>query len=133
MTLNISPEISEYKKENGKLDSVPDNQHKQWRANNFSLSIPGLDCRSVTKIEGMVVKQTFVENPQSEKGKPNSSSPVLDISNLVFYVPESDAASFFAWHEDFVIKGNNTEDQEKMECLHSRMDQVKAKFPLLVY
>ncbi|MCC6536071.1 MAG: hypothetical protein IT162_00875 [Bryobacterales bacterium] len=37
----------------------------------------------------------------------------LEMPNLLTQTPEASAKPLYDWYEDFVIKGNNTEDREK--------------------
>ncbi len=63
----------------------PTSQQK-WLPSNFRLTLAGLDCTRVNKIDAITVKQQIVENPVGESRD---------------------------WHADFVINGNNGQDNEK--------------------
>src|SRR4029077_18625033 len=39
--------------------------------------------------------------------------PRFQASNLVVTLPEQDAMSFYKWHEDFAIKGNNVGNERE--------------------
>jgi hypothetical protein len=80
---------------------------KKWLASNFRLTIDGLDCSFVNKLDALVIKQEVA-------GKEPTN---IEFPNLVFTVAESHAESIYQWHEDFVIKGNNGQENEKTGTL----------------
>jgi phage tail-like protein len=98
LTLKITPELVRSEKTGGKLANGSDNP-KKWLASNFQLQIDGLDCTRVNSLSSFTVT------------RPNSAK--IDFPNLGITLPESQATTWIAWHEDFVIKGNNGESQEK--------------------
>src|SRR5205085_9115636 len=67
----------------------PLSKQKMWLPSNFRLRIDGLEepCTRVNKVEAIVVRQ-------------GGSTP-----NLVITLPESHAALFHKWHEEFVLRG----------------------------
>jgi hypothetical protein len=79
---------------------------KKWTPANFKLVIPGLDCANVNKIAELVLKRKVIEG-----------EPELEIPNLVVTLSESSAETWYAWHEDFVVKGNCGEEKEKSGTL----------------
>jgi hypothetical protein len=60
------------------------------------------------------VKQTAVDREPSH----------LEVPNLVVTLPEADAESFFAWHEDFVINGIGAEKDGSLEYLAPSLGQT---------
>lgn len=92
-------------------------QTKIWQPANFSLTIPGLDCAKVAHIDSFTVKQTIIEHAIGETRDYEKQSFVIEFPNLRVIFPESSISSWSDWFENFVIKGNNTDDQEKTGVL----------------
>ncbi len=114
MTVKFAPEYTRVKVNSGAaIGTFKDDVQKKWLPSNFRLKIDGLDCTRVNKIEALTVKQKVVDNPVGELRDYEKEPSHLDIPNLVVTLSESHAKSFYDWHEDFVIKGNNGDDKEK--------------------
>jgi hypothetical protein len=129
MTVKIAPEVTRRVKGSGQavLTCGGAKAQKKWLASNFRLTIDGLDCTKVTKVEDLTIKQKVVENPVGEERDPGRDQRRIEFPNLVVTLPESAAQSFFDWHEDFVIKGNSTSEDEKngkLEYLSPNLSEV---------
>jgi tail tube protein gp19 len=81
-------------------------QKKQWLRSNFRLTIDGLDCTRVNRIESLVVRQAVEESPVGEQRISTQQPSAIDIGDLVLTLPESHAQDWYAWHHDFVVQGN---------------------------
>jgi hypothetical protein len=115
MTVKLAPEVTRRVKGSGQT-VVPCGGakiQKRWLASNFRLTIDGLDCTKVSKVESLTIKQKVTENPVGEQRDPGSERRRIEFPNLVVTLPESAAQSFFDWHEEFVIEGNNGSEAEK--------------------
>ncbi len=80
---------------------------RPWRVCDYRLKIGGLEaaCGRVGRIGALALRRT-------------PGSPLqVEAPDLVATLAESDADPFFAWHEDFVVKGRNTQDREKTGTL----------------
>jgi hypothetical protein len=75
----------------------------------FRLSIPGLDCSKVSKIDALAIRQIL---PPSSPGLKREAGK-LDFPNVALYVAEAQAGTFYAWFQDMVIKGNTGDNFEK--------------------
>jgi hypothetical protein len=77
-----------------------------WLANQYALTISGVEeaTSHVVRIEPLLVR---------------TAATNADISNLVIYVPSSQAEPLYAWHDDFVIKGNGKEKTGTLTYLGS--------------
>jgi phage tail-like protein len=109
--------------------SIDAKTQKKWTPANFRLRIDGLEdsCTRVNKIEAITLKQKVVENPVGELRDYEKEPAVLEVPNLVVTFPESHSKPFYDWHENFVIKGNNGDDQEKggtLEFLTPNLSEV---------
>jgi phage tail-like protein len=98
---------------------------KKWLPANFRLKIDGLDCTAVNKIESLVLKQKLVEHAVGQLRDYEHEPAYLEIPNLVITLAESHSKEFYEWHEDFVIKGNNGQDNEKKGTLEFLTPNLK--------
>ena len=120
LTVKISPELTHMKKGSGKLQVAPTPAAKQWFTCNFHLTIPGMDCSGVSKIEALTIKQTITASTVGQQRIIQQQPSSIDFPNLVVTLSEARAQNFFDWHEDFVINGHSTADKLKqatLECL----------------
>jgi len=118
MSIKVTPEYTRVTTSTGGPSvagkySVGKMEQKKWLPANFRLKIDGVDCTKVNKIEALVVKQKVVENAVGELRDAEKEPAHLEIPNLVVTMSESHAKEYYDWHEDFVIKGNNSDDKEK--------------------
>jgi phage tail-like protein len=94
---------------------------KKWLPSNFRLRFTDTAFEQalmkVNKIEALVVKQKVVENAVGEQRDYQQEPASVEIPNLVITLAESHADEFYRWHESFVIKGINGQDQEKQGIL----------------
>ena len=90
--------------------------NKAWLPGNFRLTIPGLDCTKVSKIDAFTIKQKASDalgqtrDFSKEPGK-------LEFPNLCLYVAEASAGTFYTWFQDMVMKGNSGEQNERIGTL----------------
>jgi len=117
MTIKFQPEITRKIMGGGGKIKFPQsaNIQKQWLPSNFRLRIDGLDdpCKKVNKIEALTIKQKVTENAVGELIDYEKCPGSVEVPNLVITFSEDVAKPFYDWHEDFVIKGHNTEDKER--------------------
>ena len=115
LTVKFAPEITRTSKPGGKSDygKYARNEQKVFVPANFKLEIPGLDCSKVNKIESFTITQTTVTDDIGEARDYQREPGKLEFPNLKITLAESTAPSWLAWHEDFVVKGNNDETCEK--------------------
>ena len=93
--------------------SAPATKQKLWLTSNFKLQIDGIDATKVSKIEAFSVKQQFVES-EVGPGRIGGKEPgKLEFPDLKITLAQSSIATWAAWFDDFVIKGNNGADKEK--------------------
>ncbi|HTP20840.1 MAG TPA: phage tail protein [Solirubrobacteraceae bacterium] len=90
---------------------------KKWLPSNFRLSIGGLDCTKVSKIEGMPVGLKVPQSAGGEIRDYANDLAHLEIPDLVVALAETGATTWEQWYEDFVINGNNGADKEKSGTL----------------
>jgi hypothetical protein len=115
LTVKFAPEYTRTSKPEGKGDygKYGKNEQKVFLPANFKLEIPGLDCSKVNKIESFTVRQTAVTDDIGDARDYTREPGKMEFPNLKITLAESTAQSWLAWHEDFVVKGNNDETCEK--------------------
>jgi hypothetical protein len=116
MTVKFAPETTQRQKPSGETLKACGSgaAQKKWLAANFRFSVDGLDCKKVNRVEGFTLTQTAAQGEH----------PRLEVPDLVVTLPEADAESFFAWHEDFVINGNAVERDGTLEYLAPNLGQT---------
>ncbi len=92
---------------------------KAWMPGNFRLSIAGIDCSRVSKVEAFGVKLAAQQQGPGMNAKDTTAkaSGPVEFSNLTMYVEESHAAGFYGWYQEMVIKGNSTDAAERQGSL----------------
>ena len=95
------------------MTAVKTTAQKQFVASNFRLEIDGLDCTKVSKIDSFTVKQSVQTDDIGDKRDYQKEPGKLEFPNLRITIAEAAAKTWIEWHEDFVIKGNCGDDQEK--------------------
>ena len=82
---------------------------------NFALAVDGLETSSVNRIEALTIKRspTALAGDVRSTGTGLPSSATTEYSNLVVSVSESHATTWHAWFDDFIVKGNSFDTQEK--------------------
>jgi hypothetical protein len=133
MTLKFKPETTRKQLAQGgkvtgsfKIDSK---KQKQWLPSNFRLKIDGMDepCSRVNKIEALTIKQKVTEEAVGEIRDYQQLPTSVEVPNLVVTMSESHADAIYNWHDDFVVKGNCSEGNEKhgmLEYLTPNLQEV---------
>ncbi len=118
LTLKFSPEYPRPGKPSGttKPDAMAEKQ-KMFLPANFRLEIAGLNCKTVSRIESFTVKQRAVRDDIGDARDQKKEPGKLEFPNLKITLAEKGAEAWLAWHEDFVVKGNNNQDKEKSGSL----------------
>jgi hypothetical protein len=115
LAVKITPEFTQRSSGSGAKQgaSVTKGTQKQWRQSNFRLTIDGLDCTRVSRIESLAVRQAVVEDAVGELRDYLKQPYAVDVGDLVVTLPESHAQDWYAWHHDFVVQGNSSPPFEK--------------------
>lgn len=101
--IKIAPESVNRRKGNNVVKTLQSKSTKRVVASNFRLKIDGLDdaTKRTSKIDA--IRATHGDEAGTLK----------DIWKFSFTTSEADADKLFEWHDDFVIKGNNTTNNER--------------------
>jgi phage tail-like protein len=117
LTVKFSPESIRMVKPSDKSLAAefgsPKGEQKMFLPCNFRLEIDGINCAKVSRIEPLTVKQTAVTDDVGDARDRMKEPGKLEFPNLKITISEAEAQPFLDWHENFVIKGNNDQSQEK--------------------
>lgn len=120
LTLKFAPEFIRNRKGDGStVEASVDSRQKMFHPANFVLSIDGLEkpASRVSKIDAISIKQTSIEEDVGDSDDDFKEPGHVEFPNLKITVSEAAADDLYAWHEDFVINGNNDETKEKSGSL----------------
>jgi hypothetical protein len=113
LRLTMTPELTRRLGGSGsKLKTPASKAQKGWLASNFRLAIGNLDASRVVRIDPIDVRISRPELAVGERRMRHGASARVDVSNLVVILAEASADTWWAWHEDFLINGNNGADRE---------------------
>ena len=114
MTIKFAPEYTRTAK-GGQVQPPPGAGIKQkaWLCSNFKLTIGGLDCTRVNKIDAIVIKQIVQNDMVGITRDPVKVPSHVEIPNLAFTTSVMGDDDLIAWHEDFVINGRSIAANEK--------------------
>jgi len=108
LTLKITPEYTRMASSTGKASSFGIAKVARLLPSNFRLSIDGLDCTGVSKIDAILVTQESSPSQIGEQRDSEKQPGVLEISNLAITVADDDQNGFSDWFDQFVIKGDSS-------------------------
>jgi hypothetical protein len=80
---------------------------------NFSLTIPGLETKRVSRIEPLSISTKLTPDQIGVVRETTTQPGKLGWGFLTVTFSAADAPSWMAWRDDFLIKGNNTSAAEK--------------------
>jgi hypothetical protein len=84
------------------------------------------------KIEPITIKVTTPAG-LGEKRDSEFARATIDVGNLVINVPDAFLAPVYAWHEDFVVRGNSGPDRERVGVLEYRSADGKSLLTLNLF
>lgn len=129
LTVKFAPEYTRDQKASGNVRGNLGTKQKSWNPANFRLSIDGVDCSKVAKVDSFTVKHTYPpaviggdRNHGLEPGK-------IEFPNLKVTLPESSAETWSDWFQKFVVQGVNDQNSEKsgtLELLSTDLRTVLA-------
>lgn len=126
LTVKWAPEFTRLAKSSGKL-AITNTKQKQWLPSNFRLQIDGLDCSRVTKIDAFTVKQKIIESATGEGRDFNLEPSTVEFPNLMVTLKQSGAQTWYDWMDDFLVKGNSLDENEKSGSLHFLTQDLKQE------
>lgn len=134
MTIKFAPEYTRYTGGTAKALPSPGQKAIGLNAANFRLAISGLEQATprVMRIEAMAVKQKVVEQAVGQARDYQKQPVGMEFPNLVLTLPEVHAGPFYAWYEDFVIKGQSSQDRERNGTIELLAPNLKDA-PVTIY
>jgi len=126
LTLKFASERINAKKSSGSTITKPAKE-KQFVSANFRLEIAGLDCTRVSRIESFTVKRSTFTVTSGGDGIPHLLPGRLDIPNLDITLSEAGAQDWLSWADDFIVKGNNGNTNEKNGSLTLLAPNLKTE------
>jgi hypothetical protein len=88
-----------------------------WKPTGFRLSIAGIDCSKVSKVESFSVKLATQQGSGLNAKDAARVPGRVEFSNLTLHVSEAGAAGFYGWYQEMVIKGNSSDAAERQGSL----------------
>ena len=114
LTIKIAPDRITRKKPSGATTSAPSPaKQKKWLQSNFRFTLGDLPTQRINKIDAITVKQTAVTDDLGDARDYLKEPGKLEFPNVTITFAAADAPAWEAWHEDFVVNGNNEEGKEK--------------------
>ncbi|HTO96111.1 MAG TPA: hypothetical protein VMK66_03620 [Myxococcales bacterium] len=132
LRVKFSPELIRTKKGSGK-GTATKSTVKPFLPNNFKLTIDGLDCTKVNKIESFTIKQQISDDIVGEARDYHKVPSGLEFPNLKISFAQTTAQPWLDWFEDFVIKGNSSEEKEKNGTLTFLAPNLKDELGTIVF
>jgi hypothetical protein len=112
--LTLSPESTVVSSPGGTYKGTAQSKStKKWQASNFRLSIKGLDTTKVSAVDAIDVVIPRAPDRFCE----NCSKPKINYPDLEITVSEASSATWFAWHQSFVLAGQHDDADEKSGTL----------------
>jgi hypothetical protein len=114
LKVTISPETVRESAGSGKITVTgTKTPQRGWLASNFRFEMSGLDGSRVNRIASFTVGQKVVDNPVGEQRAYEKEVGGMVFPDLNISLAAVNSESWANWHQDFVIKGNNGDAQEK--------------------
>lgn len=120
LTLRISPVSTRWTGGSGQvIQSVKATASAPALSGIFRFNVQGLEpaCTRIMKIEPLQATRQIIQTLTGVSGPTVKTGSSLDYNNIAITLPENDGAYFYQWFDDFVLKGNNGQAQERAGLL----------------
>jgi phage tail-like protein len=135
LTVKLSPELVRVKKGDGKVaGTIGKNEQKLFLPANFRVTIDGLDCTKVARVDALTVKQQTVADDIGDARDSMREPGTIEFPNLKVALAAAGAETWRTWFADFVLDGKNGAENEKngkIELLSPNRQTVLATITLL--
>lgn len=130
LTLKFAPEYTRRTKASGRVaGDFGRAEQKAWLPSNFRLTIDGLDCTRVVRIESFTVKAIQPREAAGQERDYHLEPGRVEFPHLKITMPAAGSQTWQDWFESFVIKGVNASQNEKsgtLEFLSPNRKEVLA-------
>ena len=129
LRLTFLPELTRRQEATGAVTIPSPGKAKLWVTSNFRLSAPGLDTARISKTTGIGITMKPFESAVGQRRDYLKEPGPLEVTDFTLTLPIGNADTFYAWLQDFVVKGNSGEGQEKelkLELLDSALQSTLA-------
>lgn len=134
MTIKFRAESTSLKPGTGNLAGGVAAKQKAWLPSNFRIRIGDLPCGRVSKIEALAIKQQVTEYREGDDNTIRLLPGQLEYPNLVLSFSAMDSSAWQAFFDDFVLNGNNGDDDEldgTLDLMGSDLKSVLARLHFL--
>lgn len=111
----------------GVVAAGPAAKAKAPMTSNFRMTIPGLNLQRLLRIGEISVRYRAVANPRGDARDFEKTPGTVDVSNLIFELPEVDAAQLYGWYQGFV-KGGGQDKDKKTATIELLSQDMKRTF-----
>jgi hypothetical protein len=115
--LTLTPEATFSSTPGGTYKGSTAAKIKKWNPSNFRFSIKGLDTTRVSSVDAIDISIPRTGRPDASCEICNPVIPQINFPSIAFVGAESFAATWFAWHQSFVLAGQHNDADEKSGTL----------------
>ena len=115
ITVKLSPEYTNAKPGSRAQasGSLATRTQSTWLPSNFRFEMTGLDGTKVNKIDAFTIRQLVSEQPVGEQRDYQREPGRIEFPDLKITLAAPSASTWTAWHQDFLVKGNSGQAQER--------------------
>ena len=130
LALTFTPETMVMASKSGKVGvEPPTKKPSTFLLSNFRLTIDGLDCKRVSRIDPLTVTQKVTIQGAGAARDFHMEPGSLDVPMLKFYLPAGHAQPFKDYFKHFVLEGHDGDSDEKsgkLELISPNLTTVLA-------
>jgi hypothetical protein len=113
-TVGFQPRTVDEKGGSGKVEKLNQSVlQKKFASYQFKFEMDGLDCSKIYSVDGIEFTQSVADDAVQDERIYHKSPGAAKFGDLTVQFSASSADTWKAWHEDFVKRGNNSDDKEK--------------------
>lgn len=113
LTLRITPERVVSKKGTMPPTGAEGAKTRGWMTSNFRVEMGDLPGNRVSRVEPITLKRKVAADQIGIFREPTKNPAKIEFSNVILTIPDADVAPWTAWHDSFLINGNNRDNDEK--------------------
>jgi hypothetical protein len=113
LTLKFQPEFAELKAGDGStIRGNSATKSKLWSPSNFRLTLDGVKCTHINKIDAITVKQKVKAFYSGKRPFPEYEPTGIEFPNVTFYTSLAYADDIIRWHKDTIYSQKNPDQVE---------------------